>query len=95
MGIKKDKNVDASKRFFLTKAITVVGWAATTAVAATGIKKAISATADSMSDNSEKYKQDDRYQAKLMSQKQLVFMTDTEKKQMVDEILNHHYKELA
>lgn len=83
---------DNSRRTFLKKAV-----AATGVVAAAGVttKTLIFASSDSTDKESAKHANEDALQEKVMSQKQYVLMTDNEKKQMLDEILNNYYKEIA
>jgi len=83
--------VDIAKRMFIKKAAAAVG-----VVAAAGLMKTfISASSDTISRNRAKYANDDLQQEKVMSQKQCVLMTDSEKKQMLEEILDNHKNVLA
>jgi len=89
----KDSKVDISKRTFIKKTAAVVG-----VVAAAGLTKTwISASSDTINRKRANinYTKDDLQQEKVMSQKQCVLMTDEEKKQMLNEMLNNYHKELA
>lgn len=85
-------NEDNSRRGFFKKAAAAVGVVAAAGVAA---KTLVSAPSDTVGGENAKYVNDDLLQHEVMSQKQYVLMTDSEKKQMLEEILNNHYKELA
>lgn len=77
-----------SRRAFFRKAAAAVG-----VVAAAGYTSTlISAPSDSTNGESEKYANDAISQEKALSQKQLVLMTDNEKKQMLDEMLGGYNK---
>lgn len=95
---KKDEKVDTSRRMFFTKTAKAAGGIAAAGVAATGLAKAVSAASDSMNEMKAMkagYALDDREQARKMSQKQMVVMSDDEKERMLAEILNHHHKQRA
>lgn len=85
--IKEDK----SKRAFFKKAATVVGVIA----AANYTKSLIFASADSSKNITNKYTNDTDLQSKTLLQTKLVVMTDNEKNQMLDEILDSHNKNRA
>ncbi|NCS66687.1 MAG: hypothetical protein COS39_00685 [Hydrogenophilales bacterium CG03_land_8_20_14_0_80_62_28] len=85
--IKKEN----SRRAFFKKAAAVVGVVA----AADYTKTLISSSSDSAGDINEKYAGDVNAQDSIMSQKQLVLMTDNEKKLMLDELLNNYHKKIA
>ncbi len=90
--IKDDKNakegrVDNSRRIFI-KAAAALGVAAASA----GVSmKLVSASSDTIIRKrvNLNYANDDFQQERVMSQKQLVLMTDEEKKQMLNEILHN------
>ena len=90
--IKDDKNakegrVDISRRIFI-KAAAALGVAAASA----GVSmKLVSASSDTIIRKRANlnYANDDLQQERVMSQKQLVLMTDEEKKQMLKEILHN------
>jgi hypothetical protein len=81
--------VDSSRRSFFKKAAAAVG-----VVASAGYttKNLISA---SQGNASAKYAADVAMQEKAVKENQLVVMTDEEKQQRLDELLNCHYKEIA
>lgn len=83
---------DNSRRAFFKKAAAAVGVVAAVGVTA---KTLVSAPSDSSGKERAKYANEDALQEKVMSRKQSVLMTDNEKKQMLDEILNNYHKELA
>jgi len=85
--IKKDN----SRRAFFKKAAAVAGVVA----AADYTRTLISSSSGSASNINEKYVGDVNTQDRIMSQKQLVLMTDNEKKLMLDELLDTYHKELA
>lgn len=77
-----------SRRAFFKKAAAAVG-----VVAAAGYTKTLITTpSDSTNDVSAKYANDVVSQEKTWLQKDMVLMTDNEKKQMLDEILNNFNK---
>jgi hypothetical protein len=79
---------DNSRRSFFKKAAAAVG-----VVAAAGYTKNLISASD---DNaSAKYAADVALQEKAVRGNQLVLMTDDEKKQRLDDLLNCHYQELA
>ena len=80
-----------SRRAFFKKAVAVVGVVA----AADYTRTLISSSSGSASDINESYAGDVNTQDRIMSQKQLVLMTDNEKKLMLDELLDTYHKELA
>ena len=89
---EKDEKVDVSKRMLFKRAVAAVGVVATAGVA----KTLTTAPTDSdKSKNRARYESEARQQERVMLQKRYVVMTDDEKKQMVNEILKNHYKELA
>jgi hypothetical protein len=79
---------DNSRRSFFKKAAAAVG-----VVAAAGYTKNLISASDSNA--SAKYAADVALQEKAVRGNQLVLMTDDEKKQRIDELLNCHYQELA
>ena len=82
---------DNSRRSFFKKAAAAVG-----VVAAAGYTKTlISKSSVSTDDASAKYAADVALQEKAVTGNQLIVMTDDEKKQRLDELLNSHYQELA
>ena len=85
-------NEDNSRRGFFKKAAAAVGVVAAAGVTA---KTLMPSPSDSANSESAKYVNDGLLQQKVMSQKQYVLMTDDEKKQMLDAILNNHNKEPA
>lgn len=83
---------DNSRRAFFKKAAAAAGVVAAAGVTA---KTLVSAPSGSSDKERAKYANEDALQEKVMSRKQCVLMTDHEKKQMLDEILNNYHKELA
>jgi hypothetical protein len=82
---------DNPRRSFFKKAAAAVG-----VVAAAGYTKTlISRSSASDNDASAKYAADVAWQAKAVTGNQLVLMTDDEKKQRLEELLNCHYQEIA
>jgi hypothetical protein len=82
---------DNSRRSFFKKAAAAVG-----VVAAAGYTKTlISKSSVSTDDASAKYAADVALQETAVTGNQLIVMTDDEKKQRLDELLNSHYQELA
>jgi hypothetical protein len=82
---------DNSRRSFFKKAAAAVG-----VVAAAGYTKTlISKSMPSNDGVSEKYAADVALQAKAVTGNQLVVMSDDEKKQRLDALLNCHYQEIA
>ncbi|MDH4284226.1 MAG: twin-arginine translocation signal domain-containing protein [Gallionellaceae bacterium] len=81
-----------SRRSFFKKAAAAVG-----VVAAAGYttKTLTSASPDPVGKELARHANEDRLQEDIMRQKQYVVMTDSEKKQMLDEILNNHNNGLA
>lgn len=80
-----------SRRSFFKKAAAAVG-----VVAAAGYTKTlISKRSASTDDASAKYAADVALQAKAVTGNQLILMTDDEKNQRLDELLNCHYQEIA
>lgn len=80
-----------SRRSFFGKVAAVLGVVAMAGYAKTLISGATTSTAV----DSEKYANDERLQNKALMGNRLVVMTDAEKKQRLDELLNCHYKELS
>jgi len=80
-----------SRRTFFKKAAAAVGVVA----AADYTKTLISSPSGSTNNGSEKYASDVNIQGKILSKKQLVLMTDNEKKQMIEELLNNYHKDIA
>lgn len=89
---EKDEKLDVSKRMLFRRAVAAVG-----VVAAAGLAKTLTTapTDSAKRKNRTEYVNEDPRQERVMLQKQFVVMTDDEKKQMVNEILANHYKELA
>ena len=82
---------DNSKRSFLKKVATAVGF-----VAAAGyFRSLISAHSDSIQAINDNSENDVSKQKKAWQQKQWVHMTDSDKQQMLDEILDNHNKHQA
>lgn len=80
-----------SRRSFFKKAAAAVG-----VVAAAGYTKTlISRSSVSTDDASAKYAADVASQEKAVKANQLVMMTDDEKKQRLDDLLNFHRQETA
>ena len=82
---------DDSRRSFFIKAAAAVG-----VVAAAGYtKKVISASTESKEAVCAKYAADVDSQARAVKANQLVVMTDAEKQQRLDDLLNFHSQETA
>jgi hypothetical protein len=82
---------DNSRRSFFKKAAAAVG-----VVAAAGYTKTvISKSSASTGDAGAKYAADVASQEKAVLGNQLILMTDDEKKQRLDALLNCHYQEIA
>ena len=79
------------RRSFFKKAAAAVGVIA----AAAGTKNLISASSASAAGASEKYAADVASQERAVKGNQLVLMTDAEKKQRLDDLLNFHRQEIA
>jgi hypothetical protein len=80
-----------SRRSFFKKAAAAVG-----VVAAAGATKTlISSSCDSSNDACIKYAADITAQEKAVTGNRLIIMTDAEKKQRLDDLLNCHNQELA
>ena len=82
---------DKSKRTFFKKVATAVGFVATAGY----FSKLISGRANSIHEINNKSSNDVNLQKKAWLQKQMIPMTDIEKKQMLDEILDSHNKHHA
>jgi len=82
---------DKSKRTFFKKAAAAVGFVA----AANYLGNLISARSNSIQQINDSSANDANKQKKAWLQKQLVTMTDNDKKQMLDEILDNHNKNHA
>jgi len=82
---------DNSRRSFFKKAAGAVGVVAAAGYTMTLISKSPALTSDAKA----KYAADLALQEKVMMGKQLVLMTDDEKKQRLEELLNFHYQEIA
>lgn len=82
---------DNSRRTFFKKAAAAVGVVAV----ADYTKTLISSPPGWTNDGNEKYARDANIQERILSQKQLVLMTDNEKKQRLDELLNDYHKDFA
>lgn len=82
---------DTARRTFLKKTAAAVGVVA----AADYTKTLISSPAGSTDEGNAKYACDVNIQERILSQKQLVLMTDNEKKQRLDELLNNYHKALT
>jgi anaerobic selenocysteine-containing dehydrogenase len=80
-----------SRRSFFKRAAAAMGVVA----AAAGTKHLISASSASADGASAKYAADVAMQEKAVKANQLVVMTDDEKIQRLDELLNCHYQEIA
>ena len=63
--------------------------------AAAGTKTLISRTIESTGDSSAKYAADAAAQERAVKANQLVLMTDEEKQQRIDDLLNFHRQEIA
>lgn len=82
---------DNSRRSFFKRAAAAVG-----VVAAAGYTTTlISRSSASVGDAGAKYAADVALQEKAITGNQLIVMTDDEKKQRLDELLNSHYQEIA
>jgi hypothetical protein len=82
---------DNSRRSFFKKAAAAVG-----VVAAAGYTKTLISKSSALTDDaSAKYAADVALQAKAVMGNQLVIMTDAEKKQRLDDLLNSHYQEIT
>jgi hypothetical protein len=82
---------DNSRRSFFKKAAAAAG-----VVAAAGYTKTlISRSLASTNDASAKYAADVAWQEKAVKENQLVVMTDEEKQQRLDDLLNFHSQEIA
>lgn len=80
-----------SRRLFFKKAAAAVG-----VVAAAGYTMTlVSRTSASTGDAKAKYAADLALQEKVMMGKQMVLMTDDEKKQRIDVLLDCHYQAIA
>ena len=82
---------DNSRRSFFKKTAAVVGVVATAGAA----KTLISASGTSSAEASAKYAADIVSQEKAVTGNQLILMSEAEKKQRLDDLLNCHYQELA
>jgi hypothetical protein len=80
-----------SRRTFFKRAAAALGVVA----AAAGTKNLISASIESTAGASEKYAADVALQEKAVKENQLVVMTDEEKQQRLDALLNCHYQAIA
>lgn len=80
--------VDNSRRMFFKKAAAAVGVVAAAGYTTTLIPK----PSGSAEDQKAKYANDVVSQEQKLMQTPLVLMTDSEKKQMLDEMLNNYYK---
>ena len=80
---------DKSKRTFFKKVAATVGF-----IAAAGgyLSNLMSGRANSIHEINNKSANDENMQKKVWLQKQLVLMTDDDKKQMLDEIIDNHKK---
>lgn len=83
--------VDSSRRSFFKRAAAAVGVVA--AAGTTG--KLIARTVESSGDANGNYAADVAAQAKAVKGNQLVVMTDEEKQQRLDDLLQCHYEETA
>jgi hypothetical protein len=82
---------DKTKRSFFKKAAAAVGFVA----AASYLGKFMIARSNSIQQVNDNSANDINMQKKALLQKQLVAMTDNDKKQMLDEILDSHNKNHA
>jgi len=89
---RKDKNVDKSRRLFFTKSAKAVAGVAATGAAVTGIGKATSAASKAMNEIHAGYANDDRDQMHKMAQLKMEVMSDSDKHQMLDDIIKHHHE---
>ncbi|HTN95218.1 MAG TPA: hypothetical protein VMJ33_11605 [Gallionella sp.] len=80
-----------SRRSFFKKAAAALGVVA----AAAGTKTLISRTIESNGDASARYAEDVAAQERAVKENQLVLMTDEEKQQRIDNLLNSYRQELA
>ena len=80
-----------SRRSFFKRAAAALGVVA----AAVGTKNLISASIQSAGGANEKYAADVALQEKAVKENQLVVMTDEEKQQRLDDLLNFHNQETA
>jgi hypothetical protein len=80
-----------SRRSFFKKAAAAVG-----VIAAAGATNTLISASVAPKDNAkEKYASDIASQQKAVTENQLILMTEAEKKQRLDELLNFHYQEIA
>ena len=88
---------DNSRRSFFKKAAGAVGVVAAAGYTMTSISKysKYSKYSASTNDASAKYAADIALQEKVMTGKRLVLMTDDEKKQRLEALLNFHNQEIA
>ena len=82
---------DNSRRSFFKKTAAAVGVVAAAGYTMTSISRSTALTNDA----SAKYAADIALQEKVMMGKQLILMTDDEKKQRLDVLLNCHYQAIA
>jgi len=82
---------DNSRRSFFKRAAAAVGVVAAAGYTKTLISKYSASTGDARA----KYAADVAAQEKAIMGNQLILMTDDEKKQRLDELLNCHYQEIA
>lgn len=80
-----------SRRSFFKKTAAAVGVVAAAGYTMSLISKASASTVDA----SAKYAADLALQEKAIMGNQLILMTDEEKKQRLDDLLNCHYREIA
>lgn len=85
------RNTDKSKRAFFTKAAAAVGFVA----AADHVANLISEHSDSIAEINNNSAHDANARTTLLQKKKMTLMTDDEKQQMLDEILNFHDKNHA
>jgi len=88
VGMDTEEN---SRRSFFKKTAAAVGMVAAAGYTMTLISK----TSASTDDPGARYAADVASQEKTMMGKQLVLMTDDEKKQRLEVLLNFHYQEIA
>ena len=93
---KQKKKVDVimevnSRRSFFKKAAAAVGVVAAASCTTTLISRSSASTNDA----SAKYAADVAAQEKAVMANPLILMTDAEKKQRLDALLNCHYQEIA
>jgi len=92
MGKEIKEKVDVSKRILFRSAVAIVGAVTTAGVA----KTVVDASKDSADQNIKaRYAKEALQQERAMLQKKFVVMSEDEKKQMLDEILNSHHKQTA